>query len=304
MRLCPGHARLLCTLITGMTLLVPGVARAQLFFASRPEPPFTIGPLMIRAKIDEGVSTVTIHALWSLVIPTSVRPAISPRLYLLWPGEMEADPALGKPDPALARFAEERGFAVVGGGRLGLFARNLAESEGKGTEPVPGGAPFVVFVQEGGGLGLSPPATLIRIPWSPRMNDRGWLMDVQMKVRGLIKPRKATWVERLFIGGKYLLTMSFHEVRTARCSPCLANGSGDPAGRRRPRARGELCAIDRLWIDRGLPADVPPPVERDGEHRGRVHLLDKTEGIRPSTWPYSSDISRRSRRGRWSWFRR
>jgi hypothetical protein len=285
MRLCPGHARLLCALITGMTLLVPGVARAQLFFASRPEPPFTIGPLMIRAKIDEGVSTVTIHALWSLVFPTSVRPAdIAQDLYLLWPGEMEADPALGKADPALARFAEERGFAVVGDGRLGLFARNLAESEGKGTEPVPGGAPFVVFVQEGGGLGLSPPATLIRIPWSPRINDRGWLMDVQMKVRGLIKPRKATWAERLFIGGKYQLMMSFHEVRD-RPLFAMYFANRDRVIRLAD-APAELVVSfahsERLKIDEVFPPTSLRRLSETEESTEVVSIfLDKTEGITP-----------------------
>ena len=138
-------------LIAAIALFIPAFADAQIFFASRPEPPFAIGPLMIRAKVDEGVTTVTINVLWSVVIPTSVRPAdVAQDLYLVWPGEMESDPSLGKPDPALARFAEERGFAVVGEGRLGLFARNLAESDGKAaTEPVSGGASFVVFVQEG-----------------------------------------------------------------------------------------------------------------------------------------------------------
>ena len=130
-------------LIVAIAFLIPAFADAQIFFASRPEPPFAIGPLMIRAKVDEGVTTVTINVLWSVVIPTSVRPAdVAQDLYLAWPGEMEADPSLGKPDPALARFAEERGFAVVGEGRLGLFARNLAESDGKGgRSPCPAALP-------------------------------------------------------------------------------------------------------------------------------------------------------------------
>ena len=138
-------------------------------------------------------------SLWSLVIPASVRPAdVAQDLYLLWPGEMEVGPHSGKPDPRSPALSKSAGSRSLATDACGLFARNLAESDGEAaTEPVSGGAPFVVFVQEGGGLGLSPPATLIRIPWSPRISDRGWLMDVQLKVRGLIKPRKATWVERL-----------------------------------------------------------------------------------------------------------
>ena len=273
-------------LIAGIALFVPGFADAQIFFATRPEPPFAIGPLMIRARVDEGVSTVTINVLWSVVIPTSVRPAdVAQDLYLVWPGEMEADPSLGKPDPALARFAEERGFAVVGDGRLGLFARNLAESDAKtGTEPVPGGAPFVVFVQEGGGLGLSPPATLIRIPWSPRISERGWLMDVQLKARGLIKPRKATWIERLFIGGRYQLTMSFHEVRDR---PLFAMYF---ANRDRvvklADAPAELVVSfahsDRLKIDEVFPPTSLRRLSETEESTEVVSIfLDKTEGITP-----------------------
>src|SRR5262245_65898917 len=115
MHLFPKVPRSSLALIAGIALFVPGFADAQIFFATRPEPPFAIGPLMIRAKVDEGVTTVTINVLWSVVIPTSVRPAdVAQDLYLVWPGEMEADPSLGTPDPALARFDEERGCAVVG----------------------------------------------------------------------------------------------------------------------------------------------------------------------------------------------
>src|SRR5262249_59211405 len=89
-------------LIAGIALFIPGFADAQIFFATRPEPPFAIGPLMIRARVDEGVTTVTINVLWSVVIPTALRPAdVQQDLYLAWPGEMEPDPGLGTPDPAL-----------------------------------------------------------------------------------------------------------------------------------------------------------------------------------------------------------
>ena len=153
--------------------------------------------------------------LWSLVIPASLRPdEIAQDLYLLWPGEVQEDTTPGKPEAALAKYVQERGFSVIGEGRLGLFAKTISESGGSGPgEAQAGGAPFVVFVQEGGALGLSPPATFIRIPWTPRFSDRGWLMDLRMRVKGLIKPRKATWTEELFIGGRYRLTMSYNEVR-------------------------------------------------------------------------------------------
>src|SRR5262245_18980946 len=182
-RLTHGFALWLTRLAAGLALLAPVPASAQLFLASRPEPPFTIGPLMIRARVGEGVSDATVNVLWSLVIPASLRAAdIAQDLYLLWPGEVEGEGNLGKPDPALDRYVEERGFSVIGEGRVALFAQSLAGSGGSaGPEAQPGGAPFVVFVQTDGALGLSPPGTLIRIPWTARLGDRGWLMDLRMK---------------------------------------------------------------------------------------------------------------------------
>jgi hypothetical protein len=38
-------------------------------------------------------------------------------------------------------------------------------------------------------------------------------MDLRLKVNGLVKPRKSTWAERLIVGGRYVLTMSWNEVR-------------------------------------------------------------------------------------------
>ena len=119
-------------------------------------------------------------------------------VYLLWPGEVTGGPTPGAADPALARYVEAQGFDVIGEGRLPLIAQSLSEGgQGPKEEVQAGGAPYVTFVQTGGALGLSAPATFIRIPWTPRLADRAWLMDLRLKVNGLVKPRKSTWAERL-----------------------------------------------------------------------------------------------------------
>ena len=270
-------------LIAALLAFVPAPAGAQIFLASRPDPPFTLGPLMIRARIDEGSSAVNVHVLWSLVVPASVRPEdVAQDLYLMWPGELAEDQGPGKPDPALARYVEERGFSVVGERRLRLLARSLAE--GKETESEGGGAPFVIFVQTGAALGLSPPATLVRIPWSAHATDRGWLMDLRMKVKGLVKPRKATWAERLFVGGRYRVTVSYNEVRDRPLFPMyLAHRD---RAIRLADAPAELAVgfthSDRLKIYEVFP---PTAVRRtsDSEERTEVVSLfiDKTDGITP-----------------------
>lgn len=193
----------------------PGAARAQLFFGSRPDPGFTIGPLMVRASVTPDPGPVEIHMLWSLELPPNRSASeFEQDLYLLWPGEVRGEVAVGKPDPALARYVEARGFTVIGEGRLSLMAQNLYAQDGNARpEPIPGGAPFVIFVQDSAALGLSPPATWIRIPWTPQMANRTWLVDLELRVSGLVKPRKGTWLENVFVGERQQISLTFNEVR-------------------------------------------------------------------------------------------
>ena len=152
------------------------------------------------------------------------------------------------------------------------------------AEPQAGGAPFVVFVQDGGALGLSSPATFIRIPWTPRLGDRGWLMDLPMRAGGLIKPRKATWAEELFVGGRYLFSMSYNEVRDRPLFP-MYFAQRDRAVRLAD-APAELAVsfarADRLKIDEIFP---PTSIRRMSETEETTEVvslfLDRTEGITP-----------------------
>jgi hypothetical protein len=273
-------------LATSFIVMSAESAGAQLFISSRPEPPFTIGPLMIRGRITEGVSAVTVNVLWSLALRADVRPAdVAQDLYLLWPGEVESpSPPAGKPDASLTRYVEERGFSVVGDGRLELFAQSLTDSAHRAAEAQPGGVPFVVFVLEDGVLGLSPPATLIRIPWSTRLTDRGWLMDLRMRVRGLIKPREGSWAERLFVGGRSLVTLSFNEVRDRPLFPMYLSHRDRVV--RLADAPSELAATfadaHRLKIDEVFPPTAIRRLSETEETTEVVSLfLDNAEGITP-----------------------
>ncbi len=272
-----GSGALVALLVVGL----PGAADAQLFLASRPQPPFTIGPLVIRASVAGGEGPVPVHVQWSVEHAPGAAAEAAQDLYLLWPGEALASTD-GPPDPSLARYVEERGFAVVREGRLAFAARPL--SGGSGPEAVAGGAPFVVFVQEGGARGLSPPATLVRLPWTARTADPGWLMELRLLAHEAIKPRPATWVERLLLGGRYLVTVSFHEVRDRPLFPMYLHHrdrvvrlSGAPA-----ELAVDFARSDRLKIDQVFP---PTSIRRLSETQEQTEVvslfLDGADGIAP-----------------------
>jgi hypothetical protein len=268
-----------------LTFAAANPALAQVFFGARPEPPFTIGPLMIRARVTEGASAASVQVLWSLIVSPRERTAeVAQDLYLLWPGELEPAPTLGGADAALARYVEERGFSVVGDGRVALSAQRLTEDGQAPAEIQPGGAPFVVFVLRDHALGLSPPATLVRIPWTSRLTDRGWLMNLSLTVGRFVKPQKATWAERLFLGERSRVTMSFNEVRDRPMFPLYFDNRDRVV--RLADAPAELVVSfahsDRLKIDEVSPPTSNRRTSETEETTEVVSLfLDTTEGVLP-----------------------
>lgn len=202
-------------LLAALLVAAPVVAEAQLFFASRPDPAFEVGPLIVRAHVTPDLGPVEIHVLWSLeLLQNRSAAGMEQDLYLLWPGEVGGTVAGQTADPALGRYVEARGFTVIGQGRLPLVTQSLyAVGSDARAEAVPGGAPFVIFVQNNTALGLSPPATWIRIPWTPQMANRAWLMDLTLRVPGLVKPKKGTWLENVFVGDRHQISLTFNEVR-------------------------------------------------------------------------------------------
>ncbi len=270
------------TLALVALVLAPAPARAQLFVASRPDPPFTIGPLMIRATIREGPGPVPVVVAWSLQLPANRRPAdVAQDLFLLWPGEVSNDAPEQKPDAALARYVTDQGFDVIAEGRVRLVARNLGE-EGS-TEAQSTGAPFVTFVQTGA-LGLSPPATFIRIPWTPRLADRSWLIELTLQTVGLIKPQKVGWVETLVRGTHYRVAVGFHEVRDRPLFPMYLAHRDRVV--RLADAPAELVVqfpqSDRLKIDEVYPPTSIRRLSETLESTEVVSLfLDRSDGITP-----------------------
>ena len=174
---------------------------------------------------------------------------------------------------------------MTGEGRLPLIAQSLSEGgQGPKEEVQAGGAPYVTFVQTGGALGLSPPATFIRIPWTPRLADRAWLMDLRLKVNGLVKPRKSTWAEHLIVGGRYVLTMSWNEVRDR---PLFAMYFAHrdrvvPLADAPSELVVNFAHSDRLKIDQVFPPTSIRRISENLESTEVVSLfLDKSDGITP-----------------------
>ncbi|HJR01047.1 MAG TPA: hypothetical protein VKA83_05415, partial [Methylomirabilota bacterium] len=84
--------RLAWSLAVALLLLAAGPVQAQLFLASRPDPPFTVGPLMVSATVREEAGPVPVVVTWSLVLPPDRQAAdVAQDIYLLWPGEIRND---------------------------------------------------------------------------------------------------------------------------------------------------------------------------------------------------------------------
>jgi hypothetical protein len=283
----PALARAACFVTAALAALVLAAqpAAAQLFFSSEAGSAFRIGPLIIRASVAPGSEATDINVLWSVILPSrqaSVRPQ---NLYLLWPGEVTGSGQTGKPEPALAKAVADLGFEVIGEGRLPLYTQSLSDPDAATrAQPVEDGAPYVTFVQYGGALGLSPPATWIRIPYTPRLTDQHWLMDLRMHSRALVKPKKANWLESVVLGQRYSLTISFNEVRDRPLFPMYFVHRDRAL--RLADAPAELVVhfpqSDQLKIDEVYPRTTIRRLSETLESTEVVSLfLDASEGISP-----------------------
>jgi hypothetical protein len=199
----------------------PGAAYGQVFLATQPKPEFTIGPLSVRVNVGPNAGPIEVGLLFSLVVPASVSAAaLEQSLYLLWPGEVDGEPVAGAPDPELRRVVEGRGFQVTREGRLPLAARAIySGGERQKPEPIAGGAPFVTYTREAGPLGQGTPGSWIRIPWTPRLIDRSWLVELRMRLTGLRRQKQATWLENALWGERHVITLGFNDVRTRATFP-------------------------------------------------------------------------------------
>ena len=271
-------------LAVALVVAAPAAAAAQVFLASEPHPDFTIGPLSIRGMVTPAFGPMPVDIVFSLVVPAGRSSDIGQDLYLLWPGAIIGERGAAG-DPTLASFVRERGFDVVAEGRAVLTTRNLYRRPGDAdTTPEPGGAPFVTFVRSGGRNGLTPPATYLRIPWTPKMVNRTIEMDLKMSLDGAIREIRASWLEQVFWGQRRMLSIGFNNVRQRPLYPVyfehrdrviqLADDPSDITVR--------FSKADRLKIDEIFPPSATRRVSQSRESTEVVSMfLDRSGGITP-----------------------
>jgi hypothetical protein len=278
-------------LLVGLLMVAgPPAAQAQIFLASRPHPEFTLGPLFIRASVTPALGDTSVDVLFSLVVPPTMSASrIEQDIYFLWPGAVAGDPKAGPPDAALAREVTQAGFSVIDEGRVALHARNLYARGPDGRsvrQPIPGGAPYVTFVREGGALGLSAPATYFRLPWSPFSVNRAYLVGLHMEAKGLIKDKPAPWLERAFWAQRHRLVLGFGDVRQRAMFPLyfwnrdrVIRLSDDPSQLIINFAQADMLKVDELY-----PQSARRELSETLDNTDVVSVfLDSTEGLRPQT---------------------
>lgn len=262
-----------CALAALVLAGAASAAHAQLFLGSQPNTELSVGPLFVVGTVTPNLDAVTIEVLWTLNVPATRSAAdFEQTIYLLWPGEIVPDPAAGKTDPDLTKFVEDRGFTVIGDGRVALLARSAYQLETDvAPEQLPAAA-VVTFVRQGGALGLTTPASYIRIPWHPKMTNRAWLMTLRFDTRGVLKPKPATWVEATFWGHRYRFELGFNDVRSRALFPLyfehrdrVLRLTEDPS-----QLMIQFSDAERLKID-----EIAPP----GAMRRRHEALERTEVV-------------------------
>lgn len=265
-----GYARFL--LVALLVIAAPAVARAQVFVAAKPHPQFEIGPLFVRASVSPKLGPVDVDIFWSIAVPPTRSLGDVESLALVWPAALVPDPQRGSGDSALEKYVETRGFIAIASGRVDLAVQNVYRPEAESVEPIATGAPYVTFVRETGPLGLTSPATLIRIPWDPRFANRVYLVRLSMKVKGMIKPKPSTWMERTLWGERHRILLSFNEVRHRAIFPLyfehrdrIVRLSEDPA-----QLMVDFADSPHLKID-----DMAPPSAR----RHLSETRDQTETV-------------------------
>jgi hypothetical protein len=80
------------------------------------------------------------------------------------------------------------------------------------SDPVPVLASFVTFFKRGTNPSQSGTGTYIKIPWTPEFADPLALANLTMAIKDLITPRPANWLEELFWGRRWVLTVSSGSV--------------------------------------------------------------------------------------------
>jgi len=212
------RAAAVCLLVLG---LIPGTASAQVFIASKPHPEFWIAPVMITANVgpkdvEDRPGPLMLLVAFSVAPPPARDPSeFAQDIYLLWPGELVGTDGADGADPLLVRQVEGAGFKVLVHGRVPFSARSRAQmgtGAGAAGRKDLGAAFFVTFARPEGLARGARPASYIRIPWKPELASLEWVPRVELAARGVITPRRVSWLEEAFWGRRHIITLSFGDV--------------------------------------------------------------------------------------------
>src|SRR5215472_5983311 len=82
--------------------IVPAPALGQVFLATMPHPPFSIGPLFVLATVTPDLGPVTVRVSFGLRLPPKTTlEDVRQDLYILWPNEVTDSSMPGAADPSL-----------------------------------------------------------------------------------------------------------------------------------------------------------------------------------------------------------
>ncbi len=185
---------------------------AQIFLASKAHPDFAVGPLFVIANVRPDLS-VTVNLSFSLTLRQgAARAAMEQDLFLLWPAEVSEPSAPGPADPTLARDIHD-GLVVLNSGRLVLRSRDRTlVGTGQLGEALPEVASYVTVTRRGPLASQVSPVTYIKIPWTPKLADPLIVTTLVMPIRGLVTPKRASWVAETFWGRRWILTTGFGDL--------------------------------------------------------------------------------------------
>ena len=264
-----------------MLAVLPARAHGQVFFGSQPRSGLVVTPLFIVAGVVPDADGVTVEVMFSVLIPPG-RSALDLEqdLYLLWPGEVVA--ASSGPSGIVLPADVAAQVTVIREGRLRLEAKRNYEST-EDSEPLAGGAPFVTVVRPGGPMGVSPAATYIRIPWTPRLANQAWLMSAQFTAKDVLKPKATTWLGRLVSGPRTLLSLGFNDVGSPAAFSMYYWQRDNVLPVASPaRLVANFASADRLAIDTMFPPAARREPSPSLPNSDIVSLfLTATEGLTP-----------------------
>jgi hypothetical protein len=280
-------------LLAALLLTVaPRSVVAQVFLASQPHSPFAIGPLFISAAVGPDIVgddayPVTMTISWGLVPRSSGGAGVVPQdLFLLWPGEAVIDPHQGPHDAAVRRYLEQRGFTVLGEGRVPLTVRDRSQMGTPAPPTLLDVSAAIATFERSGAAGQVDVATYVKIPWTPRLADSQSLVRLTLKLRDLVTRHRTSWIEEAFWNRRYQVGVSFGDVGRLSLYPLYF----EHRDRVVPLAQDFLMLLVNFGDAKHLKIDqVSPPsaVRRPSQTREATELvslhLSAAEGITPQS---------------------